>query len=126
MTRIDIIRQLSNHTFPRHSIIKICKSFIRPYLDYGDVVYDQPITFFVNKLGVFNIMLHWQLLRHRTSKFKLYSEIGLGSLKFWQWFRKLCTFYRIENTYLTKYLFDLFQKVVMCTIFIEGCVNMLY
>ena len=51
MTRIDIIRQLSNHTFPRHSIIKICKSFIRPYLDYGDVVYDQPITFFCQQIG---------------------------------------------------------------------------
>ena len=27
---------------PRSGLLTICKSFIRPYLDYGDVIYDQP------------------------------------------------------------------------------------
>ena len=27
---------------PCDSLVTICKSFIRPYLDYGDVIYDQP------------------------------------------------------------------------------------
>ena len=26
----------------RNSLIAICKSFVRPHLDYGDVFYDQP------------------------------------------------------------------------------------
>ena len=27
---------------PQHSLITICKAFVRPHLDYGDIVYDQP------------------------------------------------------------------------------------
>ena len=27
---------------PRESLVTICNSFIRPHLDYGDVIYDQP------------------------------------------------------------------------------------
>ena len=27
---------------PRDSLVTIYKSFIRPHLDYGDVIYDQP------------------------------------------------------------------------------------
>ena len=28
--------------FPRSSLLTIVKSFVRPHLDYGDVIYDQP------------------------------------------------------------------------------------
>ena len=31
-----------NLTFPCSSLLIIYKSFIRPHLDYGDIVYDQP------------------------------------------------------------------------------------
>ena len=31
-----------NHTLLRSSILTIYKPFIRPHLDYGDIVYDQP------------------------------------------------------------------------------------
>ena len=27
---------------PGHSLFTIYKSFVRPYLDYGDILYDQP------------------------------------------------------------------------------------
>ena len=27
---------------PRDSLVTLYKSFIRPHLDYGDVIYDQP------------------------------------------------------------------------------------
>ena len=27
---------------PRHSLLTIYESFIRPHLDYGDMLYDQP------------------------------------------------------------------------------------
>ena len=39
--RIGIIKRLS-HILPRKSLLTIYKSFIRPYLDYYDVIYDQP------------------------------------------------------------------------------------
>ena len=38
---IGIIKRLSN-TLPRKSLLTIYKSFIRPHLDYCDIIYDQP------------------------------------------------------------------------------------
>ena len=39
MKRVGIIAKLNN-VLPRNSLIPIYKSFIRPYLDYGDLIYD--------------------------------------------------------------------------------------
>ena len=36
---IRLIRKLA-HVLPRHSLLTIYKSFIRPHLDYGDIIYD--------------------------------------------------------------------------------------
>ena len=41
MKRIGIIRKL-NKGIPEHSLITIYKSLVRPHLDYGDIIYDQP------------------------------------------------------------------------------------
>ena len=41
MKGISIIKKLSN-VFPRKSLITIYKSFVRPHLDYGNLIYDQP------------------------------------------------------------------------------------
>ena len=38
---ISLIKNL-NVTLPRSSLLTIYKSFTRPHLDYGDVIYDQP------------------------------------------------------------------------------------
>ena len=37
---IGLLRKLQN-TLPRTTLITIFKSFIRPYLDYGDITYDR-------------------------------------------------------------------------------------
>ena len=39
MKGIGIIRKLSN-VLPIKSLITIYKSFVRPHLDYGDLIYD--------------------------------------------------------------------------------------
>ena len=39
MKGIGIIRKLSN-VLPRKPLITIYKSFVRPQLDYGDLIYD--------------------------------------------------------------------------------------
>ena len=36
---IGLLRKLQN-ILPRGPLLTICKSFIRPHLDYGDVIYD--------------------------------------------------------------------------------------
>ena len=41
MKGIGVIQKL-NKTLPCHSLITIYKSFMRPHLDYGDIIYDQP------------------------------------------------------------------------------------
>ena len=38
---IGIIRKLNN-ILPRSALLIIYRSFIRPHLHYGDVIYDQP------------------------------------------------------------------------------------
>ena len=38
---INVIKSLNN-ILPRQALLSICKSFVRPHLDYGDVIYDQP------------------------------------------------------------------------------------
>ena len=38
---ISAIKRLSK-MLPQHSLLTIYKAFVRPYLDYGDILYDQP------------------------------------------------------------------------------------
>ena len=38
---IGIIKRLSVN-IPRDTLLRIYKSFIRPHLDYGDIIYDKP------------------------------------------------------------------------------------
>ena len=39
MKGIGVIKRLSK-ILPRHSLLTICKSLVRPQLDYGDILYD--------------------------------------------------------------------------------------
>ena len=40
---IGLLRKFQS-TLPRKSLVTIYRSFIRPHLDYSDVVYDQPLN----------------------------------------------------------------------------------
>ena len=49
---IGVIKKL-HYVLPRHSLLTIYNSFIRPHLNYGDIIYDQPNNqAFSNKLEV--------------------------------------------------------------------------
>ena len=60
---IGLIRKLA-HVLPEQSLLTIYKSFIRPHLDYGDIIYDQPNNERFCKLieKVQYIMQLWQYL----------------------------------------------------------------
>ena len=45
---IGIIRKLQN-VFPRSALLTIYKSFIRPHLDYGDIIYDKAFNSFMTE-----------------------------------------------------------------------------
>ena len=40
---VGLLRKLSTLLLWQ-SLLTICKSFIKPHLDYGDVIYDQPLN----------------------------------------------------------------------------------
>ena len=106
---IGVIRKL-HYILPRHSLLTIYKSFIRPHLDYGDIIYDQPNNqAFSNKLEAvqYNAALAITGAIRGTSRIKIYQELGLESLKSCIWFRHLCYFYKIKNYGFPGYLFKL-------------------
>ena len=38
---VSVINKMNN-TLPRKALLTLYKSFVRPHLDYGDIIYDQP------------------------------------------------------------------------------------
>ena len=74
-----------NNSIPQHSLVTIYKSFVRPHLDYGDIIYDQPNNeSFTQKIEriQYNAALTITGAIKGTSQNKLYSELGFESLKF--------------------------------------------
>ena len=72
------------HILPKKSLITIYKSFIRAYLDYCDVIYEQPDNeSFCSKIEQiqYNAALAITGAIRGTSQTKLYNELGLESLK---------------------------------------------
>ena len=109
---IGVIRKL-RHILPRHSLITIYKSFVRTHLDYCDIIYDQPNNeSFCNKIErvQYNAALAITGAIRGTSQTKLYHELGLESLKFRRWMRRLCMFYKIKTLKLPEYLYNLISN----------------
>ena len=91
---IGLLRKL-HHILPRSPLLTIYKSFIRPHLDYSDIIHDQAYNAsFHQKLGSiqYNAALAITGATRRTSKEKLYDELGLETLEKRRWYRKLCCF----------------------------------
>ena len=105
---IGIIKKRSK-TLPRHTLMPIYELFMRPHLDYGHIIYDQPNNESLNEKIErikYNAYLSITGAIKGTSQSKLYNELCFESLKFRRWFRKLCTFYKIRTTGVPEYLFD--------------------
>ena len=86
---IGLSRKLQN-ILPREPLLTIYKSFVRPHLHYSDVIYDQQYkNSFHQKLESIQYNAAISAIR-RSSREKLYQELGLESSKQRRWFRKLC------------------------------------
>ena len=84
MMGIGIIRKL-NKAIPQYSLITIYKSFVRPHLDCGDMIYDQPNKKSLNQKiekNQYNAALANTGVIKGTYQSRLYSELGLESLEF--------------------------------------------
>ena len=80
---MGFLRKLHN-ILPRPALLTIYKSFIRPHLDYGDIIYGQAYnTSFHQKLELlqYNACLATTGAITGTSREKLYDELGLESLQ---------------------------------------------
>ena len=103
---ISIIRKL-HCELSRKTLITVYKAFIRPHLDYGDVIYDQPNNdSFIKKLESvqYNAALAITGAIKGTSKERLYEELGLESLSKRRWYRRMCLFWKIINKSAPLYL----------------------
>ena len=91
---IGLLRKLQA-VLSRPSLVAIYKAFIRPHLDYEDIMYDQIYKeSFHQKLESiqFNAALAITGAIRGTSRDKFYQELGLESLPKRRWYRKLCNF----------------------------------
>ena len=80
---IGVTKKLNN-VLPRKARLTIYESFLRPHLDYGDILYHQPYNESINsKLESiqYNAALAITGAIKGTSRSKLYKELGLESLK---------------------------------------------
>ena len=105
---ISTIKHLSFH-LPRKSLLTIYKSFVRPHLDYGDIIYDNPENETLNKLEnvKYQACLAITGTFQGTSRESLYRDLGLECLQTRRWYRKMIFFYKILNSLAPKYLFDI-------------------
>ena len=99
---------------PRSSLLTIYKSFVRPHLDDGDVIYDQPNN---SRLSDKIETVRWNAALaitgaiRGTSKEKSYQELGLESLKDRSWLRRMSYLYKVISTKLPPYLYELIPSL---------------
>ena len=107
VNKIELFRKLQD-TVPRTLLITIFKSFIRPHLDNGEIIYDRAYktSFHQNMESIqYNAALAITGAVRGTSREKLYQEFGFESLQQGRWYRKLCCLFKIINNQSPRYLF---------------------
>ena len=105
---IGMLKALSKYV-PRHALSGIYKLYIRPHLDYDDVVYHTPraIDEFSHNITLNSQMDKLESIQYTaalavtsawkgTSREKLYRELEWESLNLSSWSRRLILFYKIK------------------------------
>ena len=98
-----------NLSLPRSSLITIYESFVRPHLDYGDIIYDQPNNASLSdkiESVQYNAVLAITGAIKEISKERLYQELGLESLMDRRWLGCLYYLYKIASTKVPLYLYE--------------------
>ena len=98
---------------PQKSLITIYKAFLRPLIDYGDIIYDQPQNdYFSKKLESIqhNTALAITGAIQGTSRDKIYQELGPESLKSRRWYKNLSLLFKIMKEEVANYLINLIPK----------------
>ena len=114
---IAVIKNL-RYSLPRKSLITIYKALLRPLLDYGDIIYDQPHNESV--CGKFEsvqdkVALVTTGAIQGTSREKIYQELGLESLRVRRWYKRLSCIFKIVKEEAPDYLINLIPKIQQTT-----------
>lgn len=104
-----MIKLLSKY-LPRNTLIELHKLYVRPHLDYGDVIYHIPPKKceFSQDTSLNNHMEKLEAVQYYTelavtgawkgtSREKLYEELGWESLSLRRWSRRLVLFSRLST-----------------------------
>ncbi len=115
---IGLLKCLSKY-LPRHTLNELFKLYVRPHLDYGDVIYHIPakVCEFSGNTILPNLMEKLESVQYSaalavtgawrgTSREKLYAELGWESLSSRRWSRRLTLFYKIMNSLSPAYTTD--------------------
>ena len=113
-----LLKYLSKY-LPRHTLSELYKLYVRPHLDYGDVIYHIPakVCEFSQNIILSNLMEKLESVQYSaalavtgtwrgTSREKLYTELGWESLSSRRWSRRLTLFYKIINNLSPAYTKD--------------------
>ena len=105
MKGVNLLRMLSKYV-DRNVLSLSYKMYVRPHLDYGDVIYHNQrsdlmdVVERVQYKAALIVSGCWQ----GTSRTKLYEELGWESLSDRRWLRRLTLFFKIKNNIAPNYL----------------------
>ena len=115
---IGMLRFLSSY-LPRNTLNDLYKLYVRPHLDYGDVIYHDPpnlcefsgnttLSSQIEKIESvqYSAALAVSGAWRGTSREKLYAELGWESLSLRRWSRRLTLFFKIANNLTPDYTRD--------------------
>ena len=113
---IGVIKYLSSYV-PVKTLDQIYKMYVRPHLDFCDVIYHIPEidSLFVSSSRLSYWMNRIERLQYQaglavtgawqgTNTEKIYEELGWESLSKRRWFRRLVQFFKIQNNLTPEYL----------------------
>ena len=99
---IGLIQYLSKYV-SRHVLNQIYKLYVRPHLDYGDIVYhkfDPQMKLDTTKRlkrTKYHAILAVTGACRGTSRQRLFEELGLESLYQRRWYRRMCHFFSLKK-----------------------------
>ena len=115
---VGMLRFMSRY-LPRKTLNELYKLYVRPHLDYGDVIYHIPSKKcdFTNSHTLNNFMEKLESVQYSaaraitgawkgTSRKKLLEELGWETLDLRRWSRRLVLFYKIVNNITPAYTRD--------------------
>ena len=119
---IAVINKL-RYSLPRKSLITLYKAFLRPLIDYRDIIYDQPHNeSFCEKIESvqYKAALAITGALQGTSREKIYQELGLESHKSRRWVKRLTCMFKIMRNEAPDYLIHLIPNCAQ-TVITRNC-----